>query len=542
MIRLFPVAAILITALVLGRQPALAQQESDVEAARAQEEFYDPDTIQTVHLEVADEDIQRMLAALPQRIYVPATFRWGDVSMDRVAIRFKGNSSSSREQRHKRSYLIKFSEYKKDQRFLGLRRISLDNGVQFGSLFSEPIITEILRHQGIPTHRCNYAKLFVNGKYQGVYTNVERIDQTFVESRFDGGKGTLFKIDLGGPGANLQFLGNDPALYGKAFEPKSKSAEKDAWPLVDFVRMVNKSSKTEFAAKLESQFEVDDFLKITSVMLFSGAFDQLTGWNAHNYYLYQDPDEKRWRYLPWDLDVGFCEIAFGHIYVLDDWNAAWPVPGNSQNPLLERIIADPDLLARYRRTASLILEEYFEPDQLCRKIDAKYALIKADLENDPFPHQRATNRDKNFDEVIASQKDFVRKRYAAAREQLDSPGTRPKYARRQPPRNRNEPMPGPASKDAPTMLQVVDSSSSGVKLEWKDNATAEAGHILQRAEGAKSTEFRNYMGKPGDKISAATDSRVQSGETYRYRVYAVRQTPRGPQGSGVSNVVTVRIE
>jgi spore coat protein H len=511
------------------------------QTVQAQKEFYDPDTVQTVHLEVAEEDTRRMLAALPKRIYVPATFRYGDVSIDRVAIRFKGNSSSSPEQRHKRSYLIKFSEYEKDQRFLGLRRISLDNGVQFGSLFSEPIITEILQDQGIPTHRCNYAKLFVNDKYQGVYTNVERIDESFVESRFDGGKGPLFKIDLGGPGANLQFLGNDPALYGVAFEPKSKSAEKDAWPLVDFVRMVNKSSKSEFAANLESQFEVDDFLKIASVMLFSGAFDQLTGWNAHNYYLYHDSDEKRWRYLPWDLDVGFCEIAFGQIHVLADWNAAWPIPGNSQNPLLERIIADPELLARYRHSASLILDKYFKPEQLCTKINAKYALIKADLENDPFPHQRATNRDKNFDEVVASQKDFVRKRYAAAREQLDNPGARPKFARRQP-QNRNEPMPGPASKDAPTELRVVDSSSSGVKLEWKDNATAEAGHILQRAEGAKGTEFRNYMGKPGDKISEATDPRVEAGKTYRYRVFAVRHTPRGPQGSGVSNVVTVRVE
>ena len=41
----------------------------------------------------------------------------------------------------------------------------------------------------------------------------------------------------------------------------------------------------------------------------AGAFDQLTGWNPHNYFLYHDAKRDRWRYLPWDLDVGFCATA-----------------------------------------------------------------------------------------------------------------------------------------------------------------------------------------------------------------------------------------
>ena len=34
---------------------------------------------------------------------------------------------------------------------------------------------------------------------------------------------------------------------------------------------------------------------------------------------------------------------------------------------------------------------------------------------------------------------------------------------------------------------------------------------------------------------------VIPGSIYRYRVYAVRPSPLGPQGTGVSNVITVRI-
>ena len=107
-----------------------------------------------------------MKEALPERIYVPAAMRWGDLEIRNVGVRYKGDSSSQPHQTHKRSYLIKVSHYEKDQRFLGMERIALDNGVQFGSLFSEPIVTEILRDLNIPASHCNHAQLFLNGEDQ----------------------------------------------------------------------------------------------------------------------------------------------------------------------------------------------------------------------------------------------------------------------------------------------------------------------------------------------------------------------------------------
>ena len=394
-------------------------------------DFYRIEEVQSVHLQVADDDMRRMLAALPGRIYVRASFRWRGTSIPNVAIRFKGNSSSSPDQRHKRSFLIKFDEYDEDRRFLGLRRVSLDNGVQFGSVFSEPIITETLRDQGIKTHRCNYAKLYLNDEYRGLYVNVERIDESFIERSLPDPDGMLFKVDGGGPGANLQYLGADPSAYERAFEAETKSAKKGRRRLVEFIGMINQATKQDFAATLDAKMEVDEFLRVTAVMLFSGAFDQLIGWNPHNYYLYHDGQRDRWRYLPWDLDVGFSEVAFGHIHVLDDWNAAWPVAAQIPNPLMDRIVNDPILLQRYRVVAREILDKYFEPERLCSLIDARYALIKADLLIDPFPHRRITNPgDRSYDDIVASIKQFVRKRYASARQQLENPGKRPEVVRR----------------------------------------------------------------------------------------------------------------
>ena len=94
----------------------------------------------------------------------------------------------------------------KDQQFLGLRHVALDNGIQFGSLFSERLITDALRGVGVRASRCNYARVYLNGKHAGVYVNVERIDKSFIQGHFKADTGFLFKVDEGGPGTDLRYI------------------------------------------------------------------------------------------------------------------------------------------------------------------------------------------------------------------------------------------------------------------------------------------------------------------------------------------------
>lgn len=113
----FAFAVIAITLAIAAEQVAWAQNSKATPAKSAEAglgDFYRGDEVQSVHLRVADDDLQRMQAALPERIYVRASFRWRDISVENVAIRFKGNSSSAPSQQHKRSFLIKSDEYADD--------------------------------------------------------------------------------------------------------------------------------------------------------------------------------------------------------------------------------------------------------------------------------------------------------------------------------------------------------------------------------------------------------------------------------------------
>ena len=501
------------------------------------DDFYERERVQEIRLTISGLNLKKMKEALPERKYVPATLHWRNIRLENVGVRYKGNSSSRPHQSHKRGYLIKVNEFKKGTRFLKLRRIALDNGVQFGSLFSEPIVTDILRNLEIPASRFNYANLFINNDYQGVYGNVERIDESFIKRHFGSKKGPLYKVHMGGPGANFSYAGNDPAQYKKGFEPKNEAAEKSFDKLIDFIKKIDKDGKSNYEQMLSENLRLEHFLKITAVMLFAGCFDQLTGWNPHNYYLYRNPKTDLWSYIPWDLDVGFADHAFGNIPVIDGWHAAWPIPGGPPKPILENIVTNPSLLKKYRETASFILEKYFKPDQLHSRIDKLYDLIKKDLAKDPYPAKRITNpRDTGYDDIILSFKSFIDRRYQLARQQLDNPGPRPKTNKQSHSQQHQRPEPGDLQ-NGPTDVVIISRTKNSIKLEWKDNADNEAGHIVQRADIESAGKFRNHIPCPGRSETNAIDMHIDPGETYRYRVYSVFSTPNGYAGSKPSKIV-----
>jgi len=211
---------------------------------------------------------------------------------------------------------------------------------------------------------------------------------------------------------------------------------------------------------------------------------------------------------------------------------------------MERVVSDSVLLQRYREHARAILEEWFRPEVLVPKLRGLYAQVSASLQEDPHPLRRVTvPSDAGIEDSLASMEKFIRARYALARAQLESPGSRPppKPMPVEPGHGDDGPTPGPPSADAPTNLRSVQVSADKVELRWVDNDQGEVACVVQRCVGGDCTNFMNAIGQGGNNISAATDRQVQPGMTYRYRVYAVFPTPRGPRGSGVSNVVTVKV-
>ena len=75
--------------------PARTGDSRKTRQVSAADAFYKQGAVQVVHLQVSEADLARLKAALPKRIYVPGTFRWGEQVLENVGVRYKGNSSSN---------------------------------------------------------------------------------------------------------------------------------------------------------------------------------------------------------------------------------------------------------------------------------------------------------------------------------------------------------------------------------------------------------------------------------------------------------------
>ena len=83
--------------------------------------------------------------------------------------------------------------------------------------------------------------------------NVERIDGSFLDRRFGEKKGALYKIHLGGPGADFRYIGDDPLLYAKTFEIKSGKSFAQMSDLVSLFKTLERLPRKEFGDKFEDK-------------------------------------------------------------------------------------------------------------------------------------------------------------------------------------------------------------------------------------------------------------------------------------------------
>jgi hypothetical protein len=116
-------------------------------------------------------------------------FKYGNEVIHDALIRLKGWSSwwqSEMDNPPKLQFVISFNEIDSHARFHGLRKVELDMPRIDPSYLRERTSLFYLRALGVPAQCANSARVFINGAFYGLYTNLERPDQTFVDRLFPG--------------------------------------------------------------------------------------------------------------------------------------------------------------------------------------------------------------------------------------------------------------------------------------------------------------------------------------------------------------------
>lgn len=225
------------------------------------------------------------------------------VYFDSVGVKYKGNSSYD-STRLKNPIHIELDAFK-DQNYEGYQDIKLSNCYQDPSMIREVLAYKILKNY-MHCPEANFAQVYINGTYMGVYSNTESINKAFCANHFYSKNGTFIK---GNPSVtpsantkcNLKKLVGDSSSYYNFYEIKSDYGWKQLETLCDSV--------TNHPNTISNIMDVDRAIWMLAFNTVLVNLDSYNGAFCQNYYLYKDATQ-RYNPIVWDLNMSFGGFPF----------------------------------------------------------------------------------------------------------------------------------------------------------------------------------------------------------------------------------------
>jgi spore coat protein CotH len=296
-----------------------------------------------------------------------------------VGIRFKGNSSLQTSWQQgilKLAFKLDFDEFEddypqiKNQRFYGFKKLSLKNNYDDKSFLREKVASDVFMDAGLAVSHTAFYALYVDhgdgAEYFGLYTLVEEVDDTLIETQFSSDDGNLYKPEEGG--ASFE----EGTFSEENFEKKTNEDEEDWSDILALFDALHDDTRTSdsqaWKTNLEAVFDVDGFLKYLAVNGIIQNWDTY-GLMPHNYYLYNNPETSTLTWIPWDNNEALQEGKLGGALALDFSN----LESNSW-PLIEKLYADEEYQAGYDFYLQEVIDGAFETSRI-QEIYASYSAL-----------------------------------------------------------------------------------------------------------------------------------------------------------------------
>ncbi|WP_445776102.1 CotH kinase family protein [Shewanella sp.] len=314
-------------------------------------------------------------------IFVPAEVFYNGTQWYRVGIRFKGNSSLQTSWQQgilKLALKLDFDEFEddypqiKNQRFYGFKKFSLKNNFDDESMLREKVAADVFKDAGLAVSHTGFYTLYIDHgdgpEYFGLYTLVEEVDDTLIDTQFSSDEGNLYKPEDDG----AMFV--EGSFNQDDFEKKTNEDDEDWSDIEALFSALHDDTYTSDPAtwrtNLEAVFDVDVFLKYLAVNGIIQNWDTY-GRMPHNYYLYNNPETSKLTWIPWDNNEAFQDGKQGGALALNfsDLNS-------SSWPLISKLYADDVYRERYNEYLLEVISDAFETNKMQAKYNTYSALIE----------------------------------------------------------------------------------------------------------------------------------------------------------------------
>lgn len=348
--------------------------------------LFDGDAVHEIHLTFDQTDYWTQLTENFENYddppYIEATFDWETTHMT-IGVRFKGNSSYWGYYGDKKSFKLDIDEFVDGQEIDGLDKLNLNNCYLDPSFVREKTNYELCEALGMAAGRTNYAALYINGTYWGLYLIVEQQDQEFLESRHGSAEdGNLWKGEEYG---TLEYLGASESDYYDNYELKTNEEENDWSDLVDFIDQLNNTPASMLADSLHNRIDVNSALAMLAVDNYTVNLDSYVG-RCANYYLYHRELDDRFVFTKWDQNEAWGIFNMYQLSTtqLQQLSPFWTNPQyGEERPLAENLWQVDGYSDVYLGHMQKLMSGAAEPTTLIARMQELRDLIRPYVYSDP---------------------------------------------------------------------------------------------------------------------------------------------------------------
>lgn len=350
----------------------------------------------------------------------PAVFVYEGRRHD-VLVRLRGNSSRYWPKRSWRIELV-------DHELEGRDKLNLLSEWKDATMMVEKLGFDFLAGMHAPAPVARYVRLMINGNYEGVYLDTERVDKDFLDAHhFIDDDASIYRC-----GRKDCEMKPWRATFQTAWEKETNEHE-GREDLDQILEVIAYTPEPDLASVLGERLELELYLR---TMVMDTLISMEVTEDSRSYFIH-DRESGRWIYVPWDLNNadlrwtpgsrvgGSADVTrplFG-FSLADPWvtekyeyrttrypYVAWhPISSN----LNTRIAMNAALRARLIGLLERALDEVFHPDVLGARIDAIHALLRPHVADDPYVSlEKFDDTPRYLKEYNAGRIEFIRNEIA----------------------------------------------------------------------------------------------------------------------------------
>lgn len=293
-----------------------------------------------------------------------------------VGLRKKGLLGSVNAQRP--SIKINFDKFGAEQEFEGVSLMTLNNNDTDASLVKQHLAYELFRKAGIPAPRCNFARVTVNGEYLGVYSHVESVRKDFLKRHFTKASGNLYEGQIS----------DFTEKAAGTFDAKINAKKNDRNDLLKATKALAVPDEQLFDA-VGKVINLNDFYRYWAMEGLIGFNDGYSG-NQNNFFIYNDPQSGRFKFIPWGAD-GVFRARSGKAS-----QAGTPMSVMAEGVVAHRLYKTEKGRERYRSELLKVLDEVWDEQALQAKLDKLTRMLRSHTHLPPRLYDPAVDSVRRF--------------------------------------------------------------------------------------------------------------------------------------------------